>query len=264
MLSLKRLEANLPRQGLGKPIYLYEKVTSTNDVAIEMAKKLSPHGTLVVADRQTEGRGRAGRKWLTLPGSALALSIILRPEYSLGNGLGEVTALGAIAVVEQITGLGAEASIKWPNDVLVRGRKVAGVLVEGSWVGGELDFIILGIGVNVHQASVPDDSQIDFPATCVDAEVGRESDRVDLLLGLVDSVGRWLPYLGEDPFLLKWDQHLAFRGQEVIVEQPSGEIVGKVLGIAAGGSLRLEGKNGEVRSVDFGAVRLRPVDIHSK
>jgi BirA family biotin operon repressor/biotin-[acetyl-CoA-carboxylase] ligase len=264
MLNAERLDANLPLHGLGKPFHLYQQVMSTNDVAIEMAKHFSPHGTLIVADWQTAGRGRAGREWLTPPGSALAISIILRPKNFLADRIGELTALGALAVVEQIEKLGAVALIKWPNDVLVKGRKVAGVLVEGSWVGKELDFAVLGIGVNVHQASIPRANQIDFPATCVDVEVGTYTDREQLLLGLVEGVGKWLPTLGDDRFLSRWNQNLAFQNQEVIVEQPTGEMIGKVLGIAAGGSLRIEREDGEVQNLDFGDVRLRPVDIHMK
>ncbi|TET85785.1 MAG: biotin--[acetyl-CoA-carboxylase] ligase [Anaerolineales bacterium] len=264
MLNAERLRASLPIYGLGEPLYFYPNIGSTNDRAADFARQGSPHGTLVVAEEQTSGRGRAGRYWFTPPDSALALSLVLRPQCLTPETLGELTVLGALAVVEALENVGIEALIKWPNDVLIHGRKVAGVLIEASWLGNELEFAILGIGVNVRPKSVPPEEEVDTPATCVEAIVGQQVDRHDLLLDVIRGVGKWYPYLGLPEMLVAWDQRLAYRGRMVKVQLLEGEILGRVQGLAIGGSLQLTSENGEMIEVAFGEVHLRPVDMSSK
>jgi len=179
MLDVERLQSDLPSHGLGEPLHFFQSIGSTNDHAMSLARDGAPHGTLVVAEEQTEGKGRFGRKWFTPPNSALAFSLLLRPEGIPIEAMGDLTALGALAVAEAIEGLGIEGQIKWPNDVMLIGQKVAGVLVEGSWIGDQLEHAILGIGINVRPESVPPKEEIDIPATCIDTAVGGRVDRHD-------------------------------------------------------------------------------------
>ncbi|HLB63901.1 MAG TPA: biotin--[acetyl-CoA-carboxylase] ligase [Anaerolineales bacterium] len=260
VLSEERLRASLPLRGLGAEFHFHGTIGSTNDEAASRARQGAPEGTVVVAEEQTAGRGRAGRAWLTPPGSALALSIVLRPRALAPEAIGGLTALGALAVAEALEAQGVAALIKWPNDVLLDGRKVAGVLVEGSWAGQELEYAIVGIGVNVRPASVP--AQAAYPATCVEEVVGRSIDRDDLLVGILDGVGRWYPRLGSEALLEAWERRLAFRGQEVSMVDESGrdEMRGVVEGLLADGRLKLRTGRGEQLVARPEGYHLRPVD----
>ena len=231
---------------------------------MSLARGGAPHGTLVIAEEQTEGKGRAGRQWFTPPNSALALSLLLRPTRTPLEAIGDLTALGAIAVVEAFEGLGIEGKIKWPNDVMLLERKVAGVLVEGSWIGDQFEFAILGIGINVRPESVPPEEKIVVPAICVDTAVGERVDRHHLMLEVINGVGKWLPRLGSPSLINAWNHRLAYRDQWVIVQLPDGEINGQVHGVGVGGCLQLSLKTGEIQEVAFGDVHLKPVDMIPK
>jgi BirA family biotin operon repressor/biotin-[acetyl-CoA-carboxylase] ligase len=265
MLSASRLVASLPICGLGEQFHFFPTIGSTNDQALELARQGAPHGTLVVADEQTAGRGRAGRHWVTPPNSALALSLVLRPVGLPTEAVGGMTVIGALAVAEALEGIGVEAQIKWPNDVLLSGRKVAGVLVEGSWMGNEIEYAVLGIGVNMRPEAVPPAAEVDYPATCVEDTVGKHVERTALLLSIVEGVGRWYPHLGRSALSEAWNSRLAFQGQEVlVVGGTEQEIVGRVLGLSTDGRLRLASAAGEILEISAGDVHLRPVDMDAK
>lgn len=264
MLDVERLQNGLPLHGLGEPLHFFQSIGSTNDHAMSLAREGAPHGTLVVAEEQTEGKGRAGRQWFTPPNSALAISLLLRPAGMPLEAIGDLTALGAMAVVEAFESLGIDGKIKWPNDVMLLGLKVAGVLVEGSWIGDQLEHAILGIGINIRPESVPPEEEIDIPAICVDTVVGERIDRRKLMLEVIEGVGKWLPQLGSPALINAWNQRLAYRDQTVVVKLPEDEIVGKLMGVGVGGRLQLTLKTGEIFEVAFGDVHLRPVDMNSK
>jgi BirA family biotin operon repressor/biotin-[acetyl-CoA-carboxylase] ligase len=239
MLSAEFLQSRLPIRGLGEPFYFHPTIGSTNERASQLADQGSPHGTLIVAEEQTAGRGRTGRRWFTRQGTGLALSLVLRPHDLEQGMLCGLTVLGALAVVESIDDLGGEAWIKWPNDVLLEGRKVAGVLVEASWMGDVLEHVVLGIGVNVRMQSVPEDRLLDYPAISLETVLGEGVDRSELLLAIIDRVGWWYPKMGDKTLLTAWNRRLAFRGQEVQVVTTQGEFQGLVEGVTLGGQLRL-------------------------
>ncbi len=266
MLSIDRLRSQLPVRGMGRELELHLAIGSTNDRAAELAHQGAPEGTLVVAEEQTAGRGRAGTRWSTPPGSALALSLVLRPKGLVPQAVGRMSAVGALAVVEALEAQGAAAQIKWPNDVLIGGRKTAGVLVEGFWEGAKLEYMVVGIGVNVRPASVPPDGQAAYPATCVEAVVGRSVDRQDLLLSVVDGVGRWYPRVGTPELLMAWERRLAFMDQEVSVfdAQQGLEIRGIVQGLAEDGRLRLKTETGSEVQIGVEATHLRPIETGSQ
>lgn len=154
--QLKQALKDLP---LGAIRY-YDTIGSTNREAINWVEKDAPDLAIVIADEQTEGYGRKGRKWYTAKGDALAISLVLRPLFSEGSAAGpkskdssqiaSLTALGALAVTETLRGdYNLDAKIKWPNDVLVNGYKLAGILAEAVWLGEILAAAVIGIGVNV-------------------------------------------------------------------------------------------------------------------
>ncbi len=260
MLDQKRLRRGLPVGGLGLPLHFYRTIGSTNDRAAELAAEGAPQGTLVVADEQTAGRGRAGHRWITPPGSALAFSLILRPQTSGPAAVGPLNGLGALAVVEALAGLEVSAQVKWPNDVVLGGRKACGVLVEGSWLEGTLQAVVLGIGLNVATASVPPAASLGYPATCVQAVARRDLDRVDLLLRTLSAVAAWLPRLESHELIDMWQSRLAFLHQEVVLTGPEGQVRGELLGLAADGRARIRSGAGETLLIGGEGVSMRPVD----
>jgi BirA family biotin operon repressor/biotin-[acetyl-CoA-carboxylase] ligase len=238
----------------------FDSVGSTNDEALNWASQGAPDFALVVADEQTSGRGRMDRKWFTPPGSALALSLILRPMEAERAHPSRTTGLLALALSESLSKLGLSPQIKWPNDVLLNGKKVAGILVEPSWMGETLEALILGMGVNVHKASVPTEETIIFPATSIETELKYSIERDILLREILTGVMEWRPRLGTDAFLKAWDEKLAYNGQQVQVEGRSGEpLIGEILGLEPDGSLRLQNDRGKSVTVRFGEVHLRPL-----
>ncbi|MEW6567205.1 MAG: biotin--[acetyl-CoA-carboxylase] ligase [Chloroflexota bacterium] len=260
MLNQRRLQAGLPVGDFGREFRFHRKIGSTNDEAARLARGGAPEGALVVAEEQTAGRGRAGHRWSTPPGTALAMSVVLRPVSPAAVTGGGLMAVGALAVADALEAEGARPQIKWPNDVLAEGRKLAGVLVEASWVGADIDFAICGIGVNVRRGAVPPERDIDYPATCVEAVLGRSVDREDLLIAILSGLDRWYHRLGSPELLQAWEQRLAFADDEVTVRSGEGtEIRGRVRGLAQDGRLRLETAEGAIVLVGADGSYLRPV-----
>lgn len=187
-------EARLRAQGLpgcvGAALACYRELASTNDEAKVLAERGAPDGLAVVAERQTRGRGRMGRSWVAIPGKALCMTVVLRPAWRLDQ-LAWLGVLGAVAAVEAAEELGVPGLvIKWPNDVLASGRKLAGVLVEPRVGEGGLDFAVLGIGFNVAQLPTDWPSDLALPATsCAMEGVAVESDAV--LMALLRAMDRW-------------------------------------------------------------------------
>jgi BirA family biotin operon repressor/biotin-[acetyl-CoA-carboxylase] ligase len=238
----------------------YKTIGSTNDEAFTWASQGAPDFSIIVADEQTRGRGRMDRKWFTPPGAALAVSLILRPTMMERTHPTLTTGLLAVSLSESLREFDLVPQIKWPNDVLLAGQKVAGILVESSWTGDNLNALILGMGVNVLNTSIPPDEQLQFPATSIEKELGHPIDRVDLLGNILNRVLRWRPKLGTDDFLKVWNENLAFRGRQVQVEGRGDKtITGQLIGLESDGSLRLRDEHGKSMIVHSGEVHLRPL-----
>ena len=252
--SLQKSLASLPLGGLR----YFDSIGSTNDEALAWATEGAPDFSLVVADEQTTGRGRAGRRWVTPHGTALAFSLILRPAPTPNPSL--FTGLGALALVDALKKRGLKPQVKWPNDVLLNGKKVAGILVESVWTGDALDTVVLGMGVNALAGSVPPTDELLFPATSVEAELGRPLERAELLQDILSALTAWRPKLSTGELVKAWEENLAFRGEQVHVWQGSEQpLTGRVLGLEPDGSLRLlSGMRDKIVTVQFGEIHLRP------
>jgi BirA family biotin operon repressor/biotin-[acetyl-CoA-carboxylase] ligase len=263
--DLNRRLAGLP---LG-PLRYFKTIGSTNEAAARWAENGAPDLSLVVADEQTAGRGRSGRRWHTPPGAALAVSIVLRSTFHVSRFteyVPRLTALGALAVctaLREIYGLPAE--IKWPNDVLVGRRKLAGILVEAIWQGDRMEAAVLGIGVNVSPAALPAAVELRFPATSVQTAAGKRIDRWDLLHAILEALLFWRPRLAAAEFLQAWEAQLAFRGEPVRVFTDQGiSLEGEIAGLDEGGALQLRSASGEISTIQVGEVHLRPIDRPGK
>lgn len=258
MLNPQRLEAVLPVGGLGEPLYVFPSLGSTNDEAKAMAAKGTAHGTLIVADAQSKGRGRRDRTWYTEPGGGLAFSLVLRPKQDASINT-RLTVLGALAVTECLNELGGKAWIKWPNDVVMADGKVAGVLVEASWLGDALDYVVIGIGVNVHSGSIPD-QPLSFPASYVDHAVGYKVDRHELIVNILRRISYWLSSDKSKAMVQAWEEHLAYRDQAVQLSDGGEVLFGRIEGLESDGRLRLLMEDEEIKLVEAGDLSLRPID----
>jgi BirA family biotin operon repressor/biotin-[acetyl-CoA-carboxylase] ligase len=259
--ALRRALNHLPL----KEVRFYESVGSTNDVALKWADEGGAEdASLVVANAQTAGRGRFKRTWVTRPGAALAFSLILRPadNEDEGKSLALYAPLGALAVCIALERQGLTAQIKWPNDVLLDGKKVAGILSEASWRGGQAQYAVVGIGVNVAPGSVPPPEELQFPAISVEQALGRGVEGEALLAVVLDAFFEWREGLYSESFIQAWEKRLAFRGERVMVsnaESGVGEVSGVLLGISREGAARIKMDEGRVEEVLAGDVSLRPL-----
>ncbi len=247
-------------RGLPVPQIRYRSVTgSTNADALAWAAVGAPDGCLVVADEQTAGRGRLDRRWYTPPGAALAFSLILRAAPSELPHLGLFSPLAGLALWQTLLAYGLPAQIKWPNDVLLAGRKTAGILAEADWTDAAAPVVVLGVGVNVLPESVPPPDLLRFPATCVNAALGAPVDRVTLLSEILSAFFALRPRLGSPQMLQTWQRALAFLGETVYIENQGQPVKsGVLLGVDATGALRLQPPDGPELTIPAGDVSLRP------
>ena len=226
-------------RALGFEIREFRSLGSTNSTARKMASEGAPEGTVVIAEEQTEGKGRLGRIWQSPPGG-LYLSIILRPPPDI-DGTSAIPLLAGLAVSKAIsTSAAVITSLKWPNDVLIRERKVCGILSESSFKGEKLEFIVVGIGINVRALEMPFLAD-ERAATSLEEEgsvVELKEIRNDLLCILDMLYGRFLE--GEiDAILGEWAERSSTIGREVSVTTPSGELKGLAIGLDRSGALIL-------------------------
>ncbi len=261
--SLKKTLAPL---NLGGMRY-FESLGSTNDEALAWAAEGAKDLSLVIANEQTQGRGRRERAWLTPKGSAIAMSVIVRPDDSLRPHLSRTVGLAALSVTDACLKHGLAPRIKWPNDILLDGKKAAGILIETVWTGSEVDSLVIGIGLNVYKTSVPPPSELQFPATSLEDELhGEPPAREGIVFDILSALIRRRATMHTDDFIKTWNQLLAYRGEQVHVSAEldakgiKGEatLAGKLIGLESDGSLRLEDARRQPLIVRFGDVSLRP------
>jgi BirA family transcriptional regulator, biotin operon repressor / biotin---[acetyl-CoA-carboxylase] ligase len=258
-MNLNELKKFLSKLPLGDVRY-FETIGSTNDEALAWAANDTPDLSVVIADEQTAGRGRLDRKWFTPKGTALAFSIVLRPTPEERPHLTRVVGLAALAAAEALRKGGLDARIKWPNDILIRERKVCGILIESVWSGDDVDCVVIGIGVNVFQGAIPPAELLQFPATSLESELGQAPEREEILRDILAALIDLRPRLGTDEFLKQWEDLLALRGEAVQVEmEKTPEVTGQISGLESDGSLVIRNEHGEFVTVRFGDVRLRPL-----
>jgi BirA family transcriptional regulator, biotin operon repressor / biotin---[acetyl-CoA-carboxylase] ligase len=246
--------SNLP---LGDVRY-FSSIGSTNDEAIKWAAQGVPDLSIIVADEQTAGRGRLDRPWFTPPATALAFSLILRPRVEEMPHLSRIVGLAALALIDAIGKLRLVPEIKWPNDILLNGRKVAGILIELTWAGEEVDYIVIGVGVNVAKGASPSTDVLRFPAISLEHMLGDVPDRTSLLHDILASFIALRPHIHSDSFMSAWEKSLAYSGKEVRVEMGGDQVVtGQISGLETDGSLKIRDEHDEIVTVRFGDVRLR-------
>ena len=241
------LDENRIRSAVGeRPFRWYAKIGSTNAEALDWLRDGAPTGALVLADEQLQGRGRHGRDWHTPAGAALAVSLILRPAM---EELPQMTMLGALAIAELTSAAGArDVTLKWPNDVQAEGRKLAGVLTEAVWQGGQLRGAVLGMGLNVRvdfRGSV-----LEGQATSLETVCGRRLERAQLLARLLQRLEHWLGQSDRESLYLAWRARLRLPTEPV---QING-LCGVPEGVAPDGALMLRDAAGALHQLHSGEL----------
>ncbi|MDO8586088.1 MAG: biotin--[acetyl-CoA-carboxylase] ligase [Armatimonadota bacterium] len=236
---------------IGKQIFRYPTVSSTNDIARQLAACQADEGTVVVAAEQTLGRGSRGRAWISPAGVNLLLSVILRPPVERGR-ISELAFVAAVSVARFLNGdTGLAARVKWPNDVRVGGRKIAGILIEAPvCLKKEIPTAVVGIGVNINWTDLP--PEIAETATSVLIETGRTLDLESALTGLLDSldaVYRTYRVDGFEAVLADWRLLDCTTGEEVTVLLDGETVRGVAESVASDGSLVVRQADGSLRKL---------------
>jgi len=235
------------------PVLLAE-TSSTNDVARKQARKGARGGFLVAASRQTKGRGRLGRSWESPPDRGLYVSILLRPDLPMTEA-GKLTILSSVATVDAVeTVAGLRPQIKWPNDLIIGKRKLAGLLIETEPKGKRLAFAVIGIGLNVRQDTGDFSPEVRRQATSLYLATGQLYRRADLLVALLQALERRLsrPF---DEAREAWTASSLTLGQRVTLTTVRGRKHGQAMGLDESGALLLRGDSGEVEAVTAGDMQ---------
>lgn len=238
---------------LGKKIVYEDAVPSTMDVAFRLGMEGAVEGTLVCAEGQTKGKGRLGRHWNSPKGKGIYMSVILRPSLPPTEAA-QLTLLTAVAVCEAIRRVtGVAARIKWPNDILVEDRKLAGILTELSAETDRVRFVVIGIGINVNTSL----SVLPLQATSLKEEAQKKIPRVELLQEILVELENWyecLKKLGFAPVVERWKEFSSTLGKRVRLVDPGGEVEGEAVDLDKTGALMIRNDAGLIVSKIAGDV----------
>lgn len=255
------LESRMATRWAGRPVLFFESVDSTNLQAKREAENGCGQGTLVVTDMQTAGRGRRGRAWSSPPGTNVYFTLILKPEYQPDEA-SMVTLVMALAVAEGIrAGCGVEAGIKWPNDIVVEGKKVCGILTEMSVERDYIHYVVVGAGINVGLQDFP--PEVAPKAVSLEKVCGRKIARASLVADVTRAFEDYYDIFEREHSLAglmgQYNSLLVSLGREVCILDPRGEYRGISRGINEKGELLVELADGSVTAVYAGEVSVRGI-----
>lgn len=256
-MTREQIQSGLGTQWAGQDIVYFKEIDSTNRYAKKLAAEGAAHGTLVLADTQTAGRGRRGRGWISPAGESIAMSLILRPNVPPAQvaSLSLLTALAVANAIRRVTGL--DARIKWPNDIVSEGRKVCGMLLEMDATQEKVASVVAGVGINVHQTQF--DSEIAHSASSLDLLASRRISRADIVRAFLQEFEQaWA--LGDEAMMRAYCARSATIGQRVQVIGLSGTFTGTAEGVTDSGSLLVRAdEDGGVREVLAADVSVRGI-----
>ncbi len=255
------LESRMHTRWAGHPVIFYDRLDSTNLQAKLDAEKGAGQGTLIVADMQSAGRGRRGRSWVSPPGTNIYFTLILKPQIPPDKA-SMLTPVMGLAVAEGIRETcGLETMIKWPNDIVVHGKKVCGMLAEMSVERDFIHYVVIGVGINTGRQTFPED--ISATAACLEEECKAPIPRAELTANVMKAFEKHYERFVEDGDLsgLKelYNRYLVNRNREVRVLDPGGEYRGTARGVNELGELLVEREDGTVREVYAGEVSVRGI-----
>lgn len=250
------IQAALKGTQFGRRAHHFFKIHSTNDVALQLAGAGEAHGALVIAEEQTAGRGRLGRTWHSEKTSGIYLSVILRPPLAPLHAPVITLAVGLAARDAVANATGHQPELRWPNDLLIRGKKVCGILTEMQAEAQRLHYVVVGIGINVNHSRLPAD--LEKIATSLRLEGGQRYSRVEILVGLFAALDHYYNRLLEEgpAVIIKRFAEISpyARGRRVRVSSPWEQFAGVTAGLDATGLLRVKRDDGKTVTVVAGDV----------
>jgi len=258
--DLARFRHLLRTRSLGQTCHYAPVLDSTNSSVRVLGQQGSPEGSMVLAEAQTAGRGQAGKTWISPPGRNLYVSVLLRPPIAPAQAP-LISLLTAVAVVDTLRQEGASCGIKWPNDVLIDGRKVAGILTELETYRDTVRFVVVGIGLNVNMPRAALDRELGMiapTATSLQAALARVLDREAVLASLMASLEHWYETYraaGVAPLHEAWEARSLMRGRRVRASTPEASWQGTAEGISPSGQLLLRQDTGETLALTSAEVR---------
>jgi BirA family transcriptional regulator, biotin operon repressor / biotin---[acetyl-CoA-carboxylase] ligase len=250
-LDSEQIIPQLTTKFIGRNIFYYDSVTSTNEIAKQAALNKCVEGTVVISEEQTAGKGRLNRVWKT-PKGTLALSIILYPKIDHLPLLIMIASLTVVRSIKILTGLTAE--IKWPNDVLIKGKKVSGILIENKLKGDKVEYSIVGIGLNVNLKSSTI-SDFAYPATSLSDEIFSEISLLQVIRSLLSEFE--LLYQSKDTVFEEWQHNLVTLGKSIRVTSGNSVFEGVAESVDINGNLILKQANNSTIKIVAGDVTLR-------
>ena len=253
------LKAKLQTSLVGRELMVYERVLSTNKTAYDLALSGAEDGTVIIADSQSGGRGRRGRSWSSPAGVNLYTSIILRPDIP-SLMAPQLTLMSAVALAETVALLlsgfvDIKVAIKWPNDIFLQDKKCAGILTEMKSAGRDVEFVVIGIGLNLNLRKESMDTSIAGLASSLYIESGRKFSRSEVAQSLYSAIENWYKrYLDEgfSPVREAWNRLSGIQGRHVRAASGNGYETGIALGVDEEGALLLEGDAGTVLRITAG------------
>lgn len=253
-LSAISISNGLETRFIGQSVLHYPKLSSTMTLAREKALAGVAEGTMVIAEEQTAGRGRMERRWIS-PAGSIALSIVLYPQPSILPSLIMMASLAVVKAIKSITGL--KANIKWPNDILINGRKVCGIIVESGVDGEGKTYAVIGIGINVN-VKVESIGDVLMPATSLSDELGGEVSRVEIVRQLlVEAEYLYLSAKRSKDVYKEWRDNLVTLSENVRAVSGKAAYEGVAESVDEDGSLLIRLADGSLKRFAAGDVTLR-------
>lgn len=259
-LTALELRPLLNTHDMGRTLHAHEELTSTSDLAKELAEEGAEHGEVVIAEVQTAGRGRRGRAWASPPRRNVYFSVVLRPDLPPSRAP-ELTLVASLAVCDALRQAGVDAGIKWPNDVLVGGRKIAGILTELAAEPDRVHWVVLGVGVNVNARPEDFPPELRGEATSVLIERGEPAPRALFAAACLTALEDWLDVHEEQGFEAirrAWRDRSVTLGREVTVRADGQELVGVAEDVDEHGALLIRTETGLERVLSGDVQLLRP------
>ncbi|MFD0867814.1 biotin--protein ligase [Chlamydia abortus] len=254
-----KLADSLQTEMIGSSFRIYDQVDSTQNVAHELVRQGCPEGTVVLAEEQTSGRGRMGKKWLSPKGKGIWMSIVLKPHIPLKQ-TSQLTLLTAVALCRTLRQeLGVAVGIKWPNDLLVDGLKVSGILLESSGEDDRLNYVVAGIGISVNMEADDFPEELDGKATSLRIVCGRPLDRIQIIRRFLEKFEElYLLYLqqGFSPIRTLWEALTISLNRPLRVKTYNGWVEGTAESIDDNGALTVKTRDGETMKLYSGDIQL--------
>ncbi len=260
LLLPPEIQPILETKWMGRKIHYFNAIDSTNAVAYQLALKGAREGEVVIAEYQEKGRGRLGRQWVSPPCLNLYLSVILRPQLP-PHQASLITFMAAVATADAIEDYsGLTPVIKWPNDLLLNERKVAGLLNEIHSETDRIHFVILGMGVNLNMDDKFLPRELRTKATSLKKEMGRPISRKDFVCSLLKELERWHEVFlkeGGEPVLKAWRERARIEGKTVRVTSFGEVLIGRAVDVDSDGALILRTEDGKRRRIVAGDIQYR-------